>query len=136
MKCGAWRTCRQGCQVPKAIRTHKPRLKLPLQHGTLKVRQGETGRTLSLNGSAWRKLRALVLTEQPLCPRCAEQGYSVLAKEVDHADDDPTNNLRDNLVGLCKMHHGQKTRQAERQKSPGTETLRTVLSVTRTPPHL
>lgn len=91
---------------------------MPVQHGTLKERQGL--RTLALNGSTWRKLRALVLTEQPLCPRCSEAGHTTPAKEVDHIDDDSTNNLRANLVGLCKMHHGQKTRLSERKKSPAT----------------
>lgn len=92
---------------------------MPIHHGTLKERQGL--RTLALNSSAWRKLRALVLTEQPLCPRCTGAGDTALANEVDHIDDDPTNNLRTNLVGLCKMHHGQKTRLSERKKSPATD---------------
>jgi 5-methylcytosine-specific restriction enzyme A len=120
--------------VPEAIRTHKPRLKLPQQHGTLKARQGE--RTLALNGATWRKLRAVVLTRDPLCPRCRQAGYIERAVEVDHIDSDPSNNTLANLVGLCKLHHGQKTRQAGRETSPGTETARTVPRATRTPPHL
>lgn len=121
--------------MPDAIKTHKPRtVRVPTR--TLQERRNETGRTLALNGAAWRRLRALVLSEQPLCPRCAERGDSVLAKEVDHIDDDPTNNYRDNLVGLCPMHHGQKTRQSASGKSPATEAARTVLPVSRTRPHL
>lgn len=109
--------------MPEAIRTHKPRRALPPQHGTLKARQGE--RTLALNGATWRRLRAAVLTRDPLCPRCRYAGYIVPAVEVDHIDNDPTNNTLGNLVGLCKMHHGQKTRQAQREKSPATDTPRT-----------
>jgi len=120
--------------VPEAIRTHKPRLKLPQQHGTLKSRQGE--RTLALNGATWRRLRAVVLRRDPLCPRCRQAGDIEFAIEVDHIDSDPSNNTLSNLVGLCKMHHGQKTRQAERERSPGTERARTVPSSTRAPPHL
>lgn len=120
--------------MPEAIRTHKPRLRLPQQHGTLKARQGE--RTLALNGATWRKLRAAVLTRDPVCPRCRQAGYMELAVEVDHIDGDPSNNMLSNLVGLCKMHHGQKTRQAQREKSPGTDALRTAPPATRTPPHL
>lgn len=80
----------------------------------------ETGRTLALNGTAWRRLRALVLSEQPLCPQCLSVGHLVPAVEVDHVDGDPTNNSLDNLQGLCKMHHGQKTRLEQREKSPAT----------------
>ena len=120
--------------MPEAIRTHKPRLQLPVQHGTLKARQGE--RTLALNGAAWRKLRVVVLSRDPLCPRCRQAGYMEPAVEVDHIDNDPRNNMLSNLVGLCKLHHGQKTRHAEREKSPGTDAVRTVLRATRTPPHL
>ena len=105
--------------MPEAMRTHKPRLTMPARHGTLKQRQGH--RTLALNGAAWRKLRALVLTEQPMCPTCIATGYIGHAVEVDHIDNDPANNLRDNLIGLCKMHHGQKTRRAGREKSPATD---------------
>ena len=81
---------------------------------TLRQRQAETGRTLALNGAAWRRLRASVLAEQPLCPECEAAGYLEAAVEVDHVDNDPTNNARENLQGLCKSHHSQKT-QRDRQ---------------------
>jgi 5-methylcytosine-specific restriction protein A len=93
----------------------KPRLqelapRIPTLSGkTLKEKQQANGRTLALNGAAWRKLRATVLAEQPLCPECRDQGLLVPASEVDHQDNDPSNNSRDNLVGLCKTHHSQKT---------------------------
>lgn len=71
---------------------------------TLKERQRETGRTLALNGAAWRKLRALVLSERPFCEICGQP-----ATDVDHADNDPTNNSRDNLASLCHECHSRKT---------------------------
>lgn len=71
---------------------------------TLKQRQQETGRTLALNGLAWRKLRALVLSEQPFCELCGRP-----ATDVDHADNDPTNNGRDNLASMCHECHSRKT---------------------------
>lgn len=120
--------------MPKAIRTHRPKHSTRVQHGTLRERQGN--RTLALNGSTWRKLRAVVLREQPMCPACARDGYVTFAKEVDHIDNDPTNNLRSNLVGLCHMHHGQKTRAAAAQRSPATDDARTVLRASRAQPHL
>lgn len=95
----------------------KPRLKMINQtnpHGLtllsdLQRKQRSNGRTLALDGAAWRKLRALVLAEQPLCPECNERGILEPATEVHHIDDDPTNNDRSNLVGLCKPCHTRHT---------------------------
>lgn len=95
--------------MPSSIRTHKPPAAMPARHATLKERQG--ARTLALNGTAWRRLRALVLTEQPLCAHCREVSVLRLASEVDHIDNDPANNDRVNLVGLCKSCHSRKTRR-------------------------
>lgn len=105
--------------MPSAIKRHKlqtlkPRLQTldpwAARGGkTLKEKQQANGRTLALNGTAWRKLRAAVLAEQPLCPECRDQGLLVPATEVDHQDNNPSNNERSNLVGLCKAHHSQKT---------------------------
>lgn len=109
--------------MPSAIKRHKlqtlkPRLRvmgsiveelLKQTPMTLKQRQEATGRTLALNGAAWRRLRAQVLAEQPLCRDCDREGRLVLATEVDHQDNNPANNSRDNLVGLCKPHHSRKT---------------------------
>lgn len=78
---------------------------------TLRQRQAETGRTLALNGVAWRKLRANVLQAQPLCVHCERVGIVTPATEVDHANNDPTDNRRENLQGLCASHHAMKTRQ-------------------------
>ncbi|MDN7503477.1 HNH endonuclease signature motif containing protein [Burkholderia orbicola] len=93
--------------MPNAIKTHKPR-RLPVKHATLKQRNSH--RTLALNGAAWRRLRNLVLTEQPLCVHCQQEGRLVAATDVDHIDNDPTNNARSNLVGLCHPCHSRKTR--------------------------
>ncbi|WP_328804780.1 HNH endonuclease signature motif containing protein [Noviherbaspirillum galbum] len=86
---------------------------------TLKQRQLETGRTLALDGAAWRKLRASVLAAQPLCADCQRLGLTVPASEVDHVDNDPTNNERSNLMGLCKPCHSSKTQRHEYFKRTG-----------------
>ena len=78
---------------------------------TLKQRQRETGRTLALNGAAWRRLRASVLAGEPLCRECIRQGRTVPATDVDHADNDPSNNDVLNLVPLCHACHSRKTQQ-------------------------
>lgn len=91
----------------------KARLPVPK---TLKQRQAETGRTLALDGAAWRRLRASVLADEPLCRDCKARGIVTEATEVDHHDNDPKNNDRDNLVPLCKPCHSRKT-QADMGKT-------------------
>ena len=77
---------------------------------TLKDKQADNGRTLALNGTAWRKLRAHVLAGEPLCRHCTAKGIGpVVATEVDHADNNPANNAPENLQPLCREHHSQKT---------------------------
>ena len=57
----------------------------------------------------WRKLRAVVLAEEPLCRFCGEQGFVVSAEEVDHIDGNSRNNARDNLRPLCRGCHSART---------------------------
>lgn len=66
------------------------------------------GRTLPLNSAAWRKLRAQVLAEVPLCQYCPP-GVITPATEVDHKNNDPADNSRENLVSCCKPCHSIKT---------------------------
>lgn len=105
--------------MPKPrIQTLQPRIKelppriptMPRKRSkTLSERRAETGRTLALNGAAWRRLRASVLSEQPLCEHCIKRGFVVSATDVDHVNGDPTDNSRDNLAALCHECHSRKT---------------------------
>jgi 5-methylcytosine-specific restriction protein A len=134
------------------MKTHKPN-KPGKAHTTYKPK----ARTLSLKSAAWRRLRAQVLAEQPLCPLCAARGWTVPAVDVDHIDNDGDNNARTNLVGLCHSCHALKTAQDMgkkvnwgcdlngwpldpghpwHEKSPATEPPQTAAPVTRTPPQL
>lgn len=85
---------------------------------TLQQRQRETGRTLGLNGAAWRRLRASVLANEPLCRLCKRMGRTALATDVDHWDNNPSNNDATNLVALCHECHSRKT-QADMGKATG-----------------
>ena len=91
------------------MKQHRPTLSLKPEGRTLRQKQQSNGRLLALDGAAWRKLRAVVLSEQPLCEYCAKQGYTVPATDVDHMDNDPSNNERSNLSSLCHLHHSLKT---------------------------
>ena len=76
---------------------------------TLKDKQESNGRSLGLNSAAWHKLRAYVLAGEPCCRHCTTEGLTVPATEVDHRDNDPSNNALENLQPLCKPHHSRKT---------------------------
>ncbi len=46
-------------------------------------------------------------------------GRIVAATDVDHSDNDASNNERSNLVGLCHQHHSEKTARHEHYKRTG-----------------
>lgn len=70
-------------------------------------------------GAAWRRLRLLVLTEEPLCRECRKQGRTTAATEVDHITPKRLGgtDARDNLAALCESHHSQKTAREQNARS-------------------
>lgn len=70
-------------------------------------------RRLSLDSAAWKRLRAQVLAEEPLCRWCLARGLLVASTEVDHIkdsrDDYSDDNSRENLTGMCNACHSLKT---------------------------
>lgn len=74
-----------------------------------RVSKADNGRTLPLTSAAWRKLRRVVLASEPLCRHCTARGLTVTATDVDHRDNDPSNNDLLNLVPLCCSCHSKKT---------------------------
>ncbi|HCF6069932.1 TPA: HNH endonuclease signature motif containing protein [Pseudomonas aeruginosa] len=70
-------------------------------------------RRLPLNSAAWKRLRAEVLADEPLCRMCAARGLVVAATDVDHIEDSRTDysddNSRANLQPLCHECHSLKT---------------------------
>ena len=72
-------------------------------------RDADPRRTIPLNSSRWRKLRACVLSGEPLCRHCKARGVVTMATDVDHADGNPGNNDPSNLQALCHECHSRKT---------------------------
>lgn len=89
------------------MKTHRP----PREFRPDLQKRANPHRTLKLNRKAWLVLRASVLRDQPQCVECERDGKLELAREVDHINNDPSDNSRTNLQGLCSMHHAQKTRR-------------------------
>lgn len=81
----------------------------PRPRSVLGVKRGE--RTLATNSTAWRRLREAHLSEFPFCEHCAKKTPPIhrFATEVDHRDEDATNNDSSNLCSLCKPCHSRKT---------------------------
>lgn len=89
---------------------HKPQTTAKSPKRSLYDKQQSNGRTLALNGQAWATLRECVLREHPLCEHCMNDAERLTpATEVDHVDNDPSNNRRQNLASLCKPCHSRKT---------------------------
>lgn len=83
----------------------------PLQMADIRTARwtkANNGRLLPLNSKAWHQLRRSVLAEQPLCQYCPP-GVITPATEVDHKNNDPADNSRENLVSCCKPCHSIKT---------------------------
>lgn len=72
-------------------------------------RDADPRRTIPLNSAAWQKLRAAVLTREPLCRMCKTLGIVELATNVDHLSGDPSDNSAENLQPLCHACHSHKT---------------------------
>jgi len=68
-------------------------------------------RALHTGSKAWRSIRAAVLAEQPLCAMCEVQGLVTAATQVDHLNNDPQDDRRENLAGTCASCHSIKTGQ-------------------------
>jgi 5-methylcytosine-specific restriction protein A len=108
--------------MPKRPPTHKPpwKNKLPPKQDT--VAEDEKRKNAYQRGynAQWRKLRAIHLSEYPLCRFCLKEGRTTKAAVVDHIK--PHRGDRrllydpNNLQSLCKHHHDRDKQLIEHGK--------------------
>lgn len=82
---------------------------------TAKHRQAKRG-PWATNLALWRGIRDRILKAEPLCRACSHAGRLTPANEVDHIDNDFTNNDDSNLQPLCTSCHSRKTAQDQKRR--------------------
>lgn len=96
--------------MPWRFRQHRSTAPTPAAAQARESRRWDKGFTASRR---WRRLRALQLSEFPLCAECERQGEVTLASQVDHLQ--PRRERPDltfvqtNLESLCASCHAKKT---------------------------
>ena len=97
-----------------------------------RVRLGDGNRFYA--SARWRNIRALVLSQQPLCLCCKHYGATRPAHDVDHIypiSHSPTlATTISNMQGLCKSCHSRKTQHEKRGVVYDYSRLRTIHLVT------
>lgn len=60
-------------------------------------------------------LRSQVLSEEPFCPECQQDGLVTAATDVHHLEKATADNFFDraNLQALCARHHSRHTQRGE-----------------------
>ncbi|MGA6183373.1 HNH endonuclease signature motif containing protein [Stenotrophomonas sp. NPDC077421] len=94
--------------MPSRAPRHRPHGGAVKQHAPPE-RNRQAERALATNSTYWLRLRAVVLSQSPLCVACMAEGRTTAASHVDHRDGDSRNNDLSNLQGLCRPCHSAKT---------------------------
>lgn len=75
----------------------------------------QAGRTETTNfyrSAAWRNVRAIYISQHPLCEQCEREGRTTAAKEIDHIKPIRQGGEAlsfDNLQSLCSSCHAKKS---------------------------
>lgn len=97
-----------------------PYLPKPRDNRTKKEKnQSWGGDTSFYRKSAWRKLRKVVLNDNPLCIHCLKEDIVTQADVVDHIVPIKMGGAsldQKNLQGLCHPHHNKKTHDENNPK--------------------
>ena len=95
----------------------------------------DTQRHRFYNSKAWKDLRTLQLSNEPLCRTCMRNGTYKQAVDVDHIIDivvDPLLRLEiSNLQSLCRNCHSQKTYKSVQSKIEESREKRKIKPVTK-----
>lgn len=100
--------------MPGPLKQHKPRRPVANTAVNEQVRRRQANRFLPTWSKQWRQIRKAVLEREPLCRCCG-----AVATEVDHINQDTSNNLPSNLAPMCKPCHSAKTIAENREQLTG-----------------
>jgi len=97
--------------VPELPQVHRPAWadRIKKRNDVERAKRNQAKRCYSTNHPTWRKLRARILAQEPLCRECSKAGTITPATDVDHIDGNSFNNYDSNLAPLCKPCHTRKT---------------------------
>lgn len=113
------------CAYPGCPKLIPANMKYCEEHTPTKPKGTPDKRPSRIGGSLystarWKRLRKMVLDQEPFCRECAAQGRAVFAEDVDHiVDHGGDYNLfwdMDNLQPLCHSCHSKKTAAERRGK--------------------
>jgi 5-methylcytosine-specific restriction endonuclease McrA len=97
--------------MPSLPKVHRPAWadKAKAASARERVKRNQGKRQYTTWDATWRKMRKIVLAEEPLCRECMKQGRITAGNQVDHMDGNSHNNARINLQVLCVPCHARKT---------------------------
>jgi len=97
--------------MPDLPKVHRPKWADAAKAASARerVRRNQGKRCYKTNNATWRKMRKIVLAEEPLCRECGKQGRVTPGNQIDHIDGNSWNNTRHNLQNLCLACHARKT---------------------------
>jgi 5-methylcytosine-specific restriction endonuclease McrA len=117
-------------QCPRHLDQTQTHTQTPPRRGRAISRQVVRGRKTRRNRerfydtAVWKRIRVIVISEEPLCRRCKENDVYTAAEVVDHIlpwqdnlDRPDLKTARDNLQSLCWSCHSSKTNKDQRGKT-------------------
>lgn len=95
--------------MPSRFRQHNPPKPQDVKKHRTRADNRQATRMLNTNSAQWKRIRAQVLADEPLCRECAKAGRITAGHHVDHIDGDTFRNERCNLQPLCAPCHARLT---------------------------
>lgn len=105
------RACASTTRCPALVRPPVRYCPAHAQERDVRIDAGRGSAAQRGYGSRWRRLRAYLLTIEPVCRACAQQGITRAATDVDHIKPKALGgeDVLSNLQPMCHACHSAKT---------------------------